>query len=274
MSGNKDWQGFWSEQDGRLGKFHRGDEKKPAHLAPKYLTEAELDEMISHTGYEGGAVAFTDGSYYNPGKPSSDKTGRMGYGVLICGDDQSNFNLKSPDEDLVPTCILAGTCDDVFDEDGAPNNSNATPECEAPRRAIGEAAKLGLHKLTIVFDNTGVANIPLGLHENIRGPQEAYRKFVKDDLPQLCRGFEVRYCWQASHGSGKENRPFSQRGNDVVDALAGLESGKFLGGKHGERFAAFAGGAQADDYIKGLSDGTNDLEEFAAWAYAESKRKG
>lgn len=175
------------------------------------------------TGYTGGSIAFTDGSYKETTDGEGNKIRKGGYAVVLYAGESFDLDNLNKSSDSEPTYICGGKAPYEYSCDGEVKNGCQVPgELLAVEVACEEALRRGLSKLTIVFDCNQAFNYYVGLHRTIKPAA-----FV-DYLESIEGKLDLHFVWQKSHTDEDEEVPdtFSVRGNDYADKLAGYYTGK------------------------------------------------
>lgn len=188
--------------------------KHPGAAKPPEVSEEVAQRAVEMSGYWGGPVAFTDGSFFAD-------TGRGGAGVVLYVGD--HFDLDAKSGDPAPTWTYHGPSDPMGKAAGSSGgegleygNAQLAGEFDAVRVLLAEAAKRKLPGVTIVHDLMGVSEFALGLFKAKAGVTKSYVKDVSEFMASH-PGFKLHFVWVHSH-DGKST--FAQRGNDLADQLA------------------------------------------------------
>jgi len=188
--------------------------KHPGVAKPPEVSEEIAQRAVEMSGYWGGPIAFTDGSFFAD-------SGRGGAGVVLYVGD--HFDLEAKSGDPTPTWTYHGPSDPMAESAGSSDgkgpeygNAQLAGEFDAVRVLLAEAVKRNLKGVTIVHDLMGVSEFALGLFQARAGVTKSYVKDISDFMTSH-PNFELRFVWVHSHAG---NGTFAQRGNQLADQLA------------------------------------------------------
>ena len=188
--------------------------KHPGVAKPPEVSEEIAQRAVEMSGYWGGPIAFTDGSFFAD-------SGRGGAGVVLYVGD--HFDLEAKSGDPTPTWTYHGPSDPMAESAGSSDgkgpeygNAQLAGEFDAVRVLLAEAVKRNLKGVTIVHDLMGVSEFALGLFQARAGVTKSYVKDISDFMTSH-PNFELRFVWVHSHAG---NGTFALRGNQLADQLA------------------------------------------------------
>ena len=179
--------------------------KHPGVAKPPEVSEEIAQRAVEMSGYWGGPIAFTDGSFFAD-------SGRGGAGVVLYVGD--HFDLEAKSGDPTPTWTYHGPSDPMAESAGSSDgkgpeygNAQLAGEFDAVRVLLAEAVKRNLKGVTIVHDLMGVSEFALGLFQARAGVTKSYVKDVSEFMASH-PGFKLHFVWVHSH-DGKST--FAQR---------------------------------------------------------------